>query len=115
MCSFNRLFHCSSILLHSAGGTLVPITLRGSFVEPRAYFTVFDEAGHKKESVVKLLDNPGHAYLSTDKPIYTPREDVRIRFARLGHDLKPSRDWATLKLRIKASTTYNPCNSLHAH
>lgn len=88
-------------MLIAVGASLVPIKLRGSAGSGKALFTVIDSIGARKESTVELLDSAGHAFLQSDKAIYTPREPVRIRFLRLDDALKPIKE--PVKLRVQVS------------
>ncbi|KAI1295385.1 Complement C3 [Halotydeus destructor] len=83
----------------SAGPSLVPITLRGHTGEQRAFFIVYNSNGQKKESSVLLSSKTGHVFLQTDKPVYTPREPVRVRFMTVDHDLRPRS--GVYKLQVK--------------
>jgi hypothetical protein len=67
----------------------------------KVLLTVISESGEKRESFIKLLPKSGYAFIQTDKPIYTPKESVRIRMIRLDEQLKPLNE--KIKLRIKVS------------
>jgi hypothetical protein len=67
----------------------------------KVLLTVISESGEKRESFIKFLPKSGYAFIQTDKPIYTPKESVRIRMIRLDEQLKPLNE--KIKLRIKVS------------
>lgn len=51
---------------------------------------------------LKILPATGFAFIQTDKPIYSPRDVLKIRLLKLDDSLKPAKQ-EQLKLRIKVS------------
>lgn len=60
---------------------------------------VINEDGDEHSSKVFLTSENGFGFIQTDKPIYSPKETVKIRIMRLDDDLRPIKD--TIKLQIR--------------
>ena len=75
------------------------VTNISSSVEPKVLLSVISGSKQKSESLIKLIPKSGYAFIQTDKPIYTPKENVLIRMLRLDDRLRPLN--RKVKLRIK--------------
>lgn len=64
---------------------------------------MINENGDEQSSQVFLSTENGFGFIQTDKPIYTPKETVKIRMMRLDDNLRPISE--AIKLQIK-----NPSN-----
>ncbi|XP_054153932.1 complement C3-like [Oppia nitens] len=79
----------------------VPVVLSSTSSQPKVIVSVISNGSNKKsESLIKVIPKFGYAFIQTDKPIYTPKENVLIRVLRLDDRLKPVIN-ERIKLRIK--------------
>uniref|UniRef100_T1K241 Anaphylatoxin-like domain-containing protein n=2 Tax=Tetranychus urticae TaxID=32264 RepID=T1K241_TETUR len=77
----------------------VPIELGANVSTGVAKLSVINRDGDENSSQIIITGDTGFGFIQTDKPIYTPKEKVRIRLMRLDDDLKPMAD--KVKLSIK--------------
>lgn len=71
----------------------------------RADFRILGRDGDRISHKIALSYMNGLAFVQTDKPIYTPRDTVKIRMMRLDDKLKPKLE--PLRLQIKSPTKNN--------
>ncbi|CAG2104719.1 unnamed protein product [Medioppia subpectinata] len=69
--------------------------------DSKVIVSVISGSNQRSESLIKLIPKSGYAFIQTDKPIYTPNENVLIRMLRLDDRLRPLNQ--KVKLRIKNS------------
>lgn len=57
--------------------------------------------GEKESSIVRVRNDVGFGFIQTDKPIYTPRESVKIRMMRLNNELMPIKEPVKLEIMVR--------------
>lgn len=90
--------------------TKVPIKIDETSSE-KVTLSVINKSGQKRQSMIKLIPKSGHAFIQTDKPIYIPNDQVKIRILKLDKQLKPSEEKIKLRIKVKYFWIFNAfCN-----